>query len=253
MGQKRRPRISLVKTQLSLEQASLLLRALLILAVVVSAVAVALISLYLQSLAPRGAGLSYAMFSYDNEIVGISLVGAILPLLVTAIAVLSIFYLSWPFALPSGVFGRSFWLSIGLVAVASALVFTASSSLYGGSALPRTWAESAVFVGAGGGAVYAWTKGRTNNLGMTAIECYVMGTLGTIASDVIRTASGLVSVPGGAAIWGGGGLLDFVFWSGIYLALGATIFGGLSKAFVKVTRTTWTFRVRATLDSSLKP
>ena len=233
------------KTQLSLEQASLLLRVLLVLAVVVSTVAAALISLYIQSLAPRGSGPTFAMFSYNKEIVAISLLGAELPVLVVAVAVSTLYFFTWPFNMPQGVFRRSFFISTGIVAGLSVLVFSVSRALYGGWALPPSWSEMAVFVGAGGGALYAWFRSRGKNLVATSLECYAIGTFGMLLSDVIRTLTGMVSSPGGATIWGGGGLLDFVFWFGIYLALGSAIFGGLSKTFARVTKTTWKLKARS--------
>ncbi len=239
------------KSQLTLEQASLLLRALLVLAVVLSTVAAALLSLYLQSLAPSGSGVSYAIFHYNQEVVGVSLVGAILPLLVACLAIVAISFLTWPVSLPTSELGRSFWFSVLLVGLLSVAAFTVSHALYGGLTLPSTWSEASVFVGAGGGVAYAWYRGRRHSLVLATLECYAIGTLGVLLSDAIRTFGGLVSVTDGAAVWGGGGLLDFVFWFGIYLALGCGIFGGLSRWFAWVTKTSWTLRVKSSMDPSI--
>jgi len=237
----------LTKSQLTLEQASFLLRALLFLAVVVSTVATAMVSLYLQSFAPQGAGIAYSMFSYHKEVVGISLLGAVLPVLVAAVGTISISYFSWPARLSGGVLGAPFLTAILVVAILSVSLFTVSSYLYGGLYLPKLWAEAMVFSGAAGGAIYAWYRRRGRRILLTTVECYAIGTLGMVLSDLIRTATGLAYVPGGAAIWGGGGLLDFVFWFGIYLALGSAIFGALSKSFSTLSRTTWTFKVRSSV------
>ena len=66
---------------------------------------------------------------------------------------------------------------------------------------------------------YWWLRGRRLGVAWGTAECYVMGTLGAFGSDVIRTLGGLVGAPGGAAVWGGGGLLDILFWFGLYVSL----------------------------------
>lgn len=234
------------RSQLSIEQASLLLKVLLALAIVVSTVAASLISLYLQRVVPSGAGPAYAIFDYNQEVVGVSILGAVLPILVAVIAIVVIYFFSWPASVPRHGIGLSFWFAVFLTTVLSVAAFFVSGLLYGGLYLTHSWAEGAVFVGAAGGVAYAWFNERGRNIARTTAECYAIGTIGMALSDVVRTSAGLVSLQGGVAVWGGGGLLDLVFWFGIYLALGSMIFGSMARVFVRATRTSWTLKVRST-------
>jgi hypothetical protein len=193
--------------------------AVVLLSAVVAILLSALFSILVQNAVPRASGPVYALFPYDGEVVAIGLVGGVLPL------VASLAMLAAP-ARPRGDAERpppfrspAYWLAVLVVAIFITLFFTASQALYGGLGLPREWAFWLLFAGCVAGVDYWWLRGRWLGAAWGAAECYVMGTLGAFGSDVIRTLTGLARAPGEAAVWGGGGLFDIVFWFGLYASL----------------------------------
>jgi hypothetical protein len=180
----------------------------------------AIICVFAQDLVPPGHGPEYAIFLYNGELVAIGLTGGIVPLL----ASLAMLAAAWTgprseVHRPAPFRSHAYWSAVLLVGVVITLFFTASHALYGGLGLSKLWAFWLVLAGGVAGVDYWWLRGR--RLGVTggAAECYVMGTLGAFAGDVIRTLTGLASAPGEAAVWGGGGLLDILFWFGLYVSV----------------------------------
>jgi hypothetical protein len=172
----------------------------------------------LQQAVPPGHGPEISLFQYGGETVAIGLAGGGLPLLVSLALVASLVGGSGeddhaPFR------SEAYWAGVLLIAIFVTGVFSASGALYGGLGIPRVWAFWLVVAGGAAGVGYWMLRGKSLGLAAGAAECYVMGTLGVFASDVIRTLSGQASAPGELAVWGGGGLLDVFFWFGIYVAL----------------------------------
>jgi hypothetical protein len=191
--------------------------------VMVSAMAAILlstvISILLQDAVPRGPGPEYALFPYDGELVAIGLVGGVFPLFLSFAMVASLTTPRMDGERPAPFKSRSYWLAVLVVAVFIVIFFTASHALYGGLGLTKLWAFWLVLAGGVAGVDYWWLRGRRMELIGGTAECYVMGTLGAFGSDAIRTLTGLASAPGEAAVWGGGGLLDILFWFGLYVSL----------------------------------
>ncbi len=224
-----------VMPDLSPRQASVFIRITLIPAGLTSVVASSLITLSMQSLLPKGPGLSYLLFSYKGELIAVSVIGAIVPLVLSAVGTV-IVLLVRDRSDPGRKLGLQFWLSVVLLAILSAIVVTLSNALYGGLALPKSWALASAFVGASGGVGFALRRKESGGTVSGAVECYALGTFGMFLGDLIRTFGGLAYVPGAALVWGGGGLLDFVFWFGIYLALGFFLFSVLRRALLGLAR-----------------
>jgi hypothetical protein len=179
----------------------------------------AIICVLAQDLVPPGHGPEYALFLYNGELVAIGLTGGIVPLL-ASLAMLA----AWTGPRseghrPAPFRSRAYWLAVFFVGVFITLFFTASHVLYGGLGLPKLWAFWLVLAGGVAGVDYWWLRGRRLGVAGGTAECYVMGTLGAFAGDVIRTLTGLASAPGEAAVWGGGGLLDILFWFGLYVSV----------------------------------
>jgi hypothetical protein len=177
----------------------------------------AAICVSLQALAPLGPGPAYVLFPYHGELVGIGLVGGVVPLIVSAMMVAASSFGRERGAHPFE--GRAYWTAMLLVALFITLLFSASHAVYGGIGLSRLWAFGLVLMGCVAGVYYWWFRGRRLGAVDGVAECYVMGTLGVFSSDVVRTFTGLASAPGEAAVWGGGGFLDILFWFGLYVAL----------------------------------
>jgi hypothetical protein len=194
----------------------------------------------LQGAAPSAPGPSYVLFPYREELVAVGLVGGVLPLLISALMVAVLTTAPRRGDLPSPFRSRAYWLAAVLISLFITLFFSASNVLYGGLGLPRLWAFWLVLAGGAAGADYWWLRGRRLPAFDGAAECYVLGTLGVFGSDVIRTLTGLASAPGEAAVWGGGGLLDILFWFGLYLVLAFLSVGAfrglLSRAYETLVR-----------------
>jgi hypothetical protein len=179
----------------------------------------AFLSILVQNAVPRGSGPEYALFPYEGEVVAIGLIGGVLPL-IAALAMLAASTGSRGDAEPPPPFrSPAYWLAVLAASVLITLFFTASQALYGGLGLPRLWAFWLLFAGCVAGVDYWLLRGRQLGAAWGAAECYVLGTLGAFGSDVIRTLTGLARAPGEAAVWGGGGLFDIVFWFGLYVSL----------------------------------
>lgn len=183
----------------------------------------------LQNIVPDDPGPAYALFPYGDELVAIGLTGGVVPLLVSFMIVavwaergrgqgcLAPFR-SW-----------RYWLGVASISVALTAFFAASHALYGGLGLSKVWAFWLILAGGAAGVDYWGLRGRRLGLVDGTAECYVMGTLAVFGSDLIRTLTGLASTPGGAAVWGGGGLLDILFWLGLYMAISfAALWGFLA-------------------------
>ncbi len=174
--------------------------------------------IWVQAAVPPYRGPFLSLFPYLGEEVGISSLGAGLPLILSAAFVVI------GLALPAGdrsaqaFRSRLYWLALLPIGLANVVAFSVSHELYGGLALTSSWATGAYFAGACLGVTYAWTRGTKLGVVPGLLEAYVLGTIGTFLADVVRTFTGLVRVPGESAVWGGGGLLDLLFWFGIYVA-----------------------------------
>ncbi len=189
------------------------------LSAVVAVFASTIVCVLVQGAVPQGHGPEYVLFPYEGELVAIGLVGGALPVIASFAMVASSTGARGDGERPLPFRSTAYWLAVLLVAVFITLFFTVSHELYGGLGLPKLWAFWLVVAGCFAGVDYWWLRGRRLGVAWGAAECYVMGTLGVFASDLVRTLGGLATAPGGAAVWGGGGLLDILFWFGLYVSL----------------------------------
>lgn len=171
-----------------------------------------------QAVVPTGHGPEYALFPYDGELVAIDLVGGVVPLL-ASLSMLAPATGPRRNERPAPFRSPAYWLAVLVVALFLTLFFSASHALYGGLGLSKLWAYWLVVAGGMAGVSYWLLRGRRLGAAWGTAECYVMGTLAVFASDLIRTLGGLATVPGESAVWGGGGLLDILFWFGLYVSL----------------------------------
>ena len=208
-----------------------------LLSAMVSVLGSALLCILVQTVVPSGHGPEYALFPYGGELVAIGLVGGVVPLLASFAMLAASAGLRMDDEHPLPFRSLAYWLAVLLVALFITLFFTASRVLYGGLGIPKLWAFWLVFAGSVVGVDYWWLRGRRLGLAGGMAECYVMGTLGVFASDLIRTLTGLASAPGEAAVWGGGGLLDVLFWFGLYSSLSFLILRVLLSRSPKPTTT----------------
>lgn len=192
--------------------------------------------LFLQDLAPSGPGPEYPLFPYNGGLVAIGLIGGVVPLLASALVVAARTGPRSGDEKEAPFKSRVFWLAVALIALFLTAFFTAAHALYGGLGLPKLWAFWLVFAGAIAGVDYWWLRGKRLGVLEGTAECYVMGTLGVFASDLIRTLTGLASAPGKAAVWGGGGFLDILFWFGLYVALSFVSFRALHGLLARASR-----------------
>ncbi len=191
-----------------------------------------IVSLLVGSQLPSGSGISFALFPYGDETVGISLLGGFAPVF---------FSLGMLVAL-SGVVGRNQtrplrglipWVTVLGLSVLFTLVFSISHDWFSGLSLTESWAIWLASFGAGLGILLGFIRA---GLGVAAagLEMYAIGTLGTFISDIIRTLTFLGTAPGKALVWGGDGLRDLVLWFGVYMVLGFLFFELLSFIFPKL-------------------
>ena len=185
-----------------------------LLSILLSAVGI----IWVQQAVPPYSGPVLSLFPYLGEVVGMSFVGAGLPLILSVVFVVLVLAFPERGRSPQAFRGRLYWLVPLPICLANVVVFGISHELYGGLALTSSWATGAYFAGASLGVAYAWTRGSKLGVVPALMEAYVMGTMGTFLADLVRTLTGLVRVPGEAAVWGGNGLLDLLFWFGIYVA-----------------------------------
>jgi uncharacterized membrane protein len=152
---------------------------------------------------------SFFLFQVGKTQVEINLVGAVLPLLVSI--VILVHYRK-----------RLRWLRIAKFTFASFVVITAIGSAIGsiyGTIAIMGWVYILFWL-----LIVTWYSrlrfDRSDAL-LTASELYVVGTLGVLMDDIVRTLLGLLNVPiVGLAItpniWGAAGPLDGIFMTGEY-------------------------------------
>ena len=174
------------------------------------------------------------LFSAYSEIVGIDVLGAVLPLLVS----IELWYL-WrrqarrrggvvPFS------SRQFWLSILVVLLGALLAFGYVQVSNGGLVLTAWEALYAIMLGGIFGAVYAARRDMEMRVGAVGSEVYAIGAIGLFLSDLVRTFAGWSRVPSGyVLVWGGGGSHDLVLWFGFYMAVSAFAYGKLVSRGLK--------------------
>jgi hypothetical protein len=188
------------------------------------------IAVRLQEGVPKDPGPDYLLFSYHGEILGIGLIGGVLPLLASAAMLATSTEARGGGSRPRPFASPAYWGSILVIALLVTLLFTASQAVAGGLGLSSLWAFLLVVAGGVAGVDYWWLRGGSLSLAWGTAECYVLGTVAAFVSDLIRTLGGLARAPGQALVWGGGGLFDVVFWFGIYVALSFLVLSFLVAA-----------------------
>lgn len=191
---------------------------------------------FLQDVAPEAPGPAYPLFPYGDELVAIGLTGGVVPLAVSFMMVAVWADKGTGLGDPAPFRSSWYWLGVASISVALTAFFGASHALYGGLGLSKVWAFWLVLAGGVAGVDYWGLRGRRLGLVDGAAECYVMGTLAVFGSDLIRTLTGLASAPGAAAVWGGGGLLDILFWFGLYMSISFAALRGFLAMLSRVSR-----------------
>jgi hypothetical protein len=196
-----------------------------------------LVSVRVQDAVPRGSGPQYFLFPYDGEIVAIGLIGGILPLLASAAMLAASTERRGDGTRPLPFRGPAYWAAVLVISLLVTILFTASQALVGGLGLSQLWAFLLLLAGGVAGVDYWWLRGRGVGLAWGTAECYVLGTLAALGSDLIRTLGGLARAPGEALVWGGGGLFDILFWFGIYVSLSFVVLSALAGMATRAYRT----------------
>jgi hypothetical protein len=200
-------------------------------AAMVSSAVGLLVMLVAEAMVPPRTGPQQFLFTYNGELVFIDVVGGLLPLIIS-LEFIVMFGLIIPSTRGTAFRGSSFWFSLLGVALALTAAFSIASSIYGGFALPLSWSIALIPAGSLLGILYRSSRGRRTTLVVGFAECYVLGTLATLLSDVIRTGVGFSSLQ--AVAWGGGGTHDLVFWFGIYVSFSMVLFAAALSAYSKV-------------------
>ncbi len=155
---------------------------------------------------------SFFLFQYGKTIVEINLVGAALPILLSAF-ILALYR------------KRLHWMRVGKFILAGFAIITgigtAWGAITGSIGIPEPffilfWLLILVW--------YSKLDFPTEGAVLTAGELYVIGTLGVTLDDAVRTILGFLSVPVlglriNPDIWGAGGPIDGIFLSGMSLAI----------------------------------
>ena len=152
---------------------------------------------------------SFLLFQIGETPVEINLVGAVLPLLVSLIMVT--YYRK-----------RLRWLRVAGFTFASFLIIASIGSIIGaiyGTISVMGWVYIIFWM-----LVVSWysrLKVSRTDVWLTAGELYVIGTLGVLLDDMVRTFLGFLNVPVvglriSPNIWGAGGPLDGIFMTGMY-------------------------------------
>lgn len=163
---------------------------------------------------------AYALFQYGDELVGIDLYGALVPLF----ACLPLLYLKrgHPSSMPGDagiLLRRLFAVSLVPACLLPVSVFALVRESSGSLVLGTLGGALAILFGGVLGAAYATLRGTEITIFQGSSECFIICVVGSFASDIIRTLTGLASASGGALVWGGGGSHDLVLWFGIYMVL----------------------------------
>jgi uncharacterized membrane protein len=154
---------------------------------------------------------SFYLFQYGGEVVELNLVGALVPLLVSAFVVFH--YRS-----------RVRWVRVGEFTLISFMATTAVGTIWGAAfnviSLPG-WLYLLLWL-----LIAVWYSGlRFVGAEVTVAmgELYTIGTVGVFMDDAIRTLLGFLDAPIvglkiSPNIWGAAGPADGIFLSGIFLA-----------------------------------
>jgi hypothetical protein len=174
----------------------------------VSVLVSVLACLLLQQQVSSDPGVAYPLFLFGTELVGIDLVGGVIPLAIAALSSASVGLIAVMDGRPLPFRSPLLWLSMLAISSLSVVAFALAAGLYGGASIPLSWARGATAVGATIGAGYAATRGRSRTLPEGLSECYAVGTVAMFLGDVVRTFTGLISAK--LVVWGGGGALDLM-------------------------------------------
>jgi hypothetical protein len=180
----------------------------------------------LQVILPRIVGPDFLLLRYRDELILVDLIGAVIPLFVCLIAILGIVldisHRETNRTHEVALRDAGFWLVVLTLALASTAVFTLASAEFGGLILPVSWSIALMPGGAVVGVTFGLTRWKDETPLAGFLECYVLGTLVMLISDIVRTLSGLVNAP--ILVWGGDGVHDLVFWFGIYTGIPFLVF-----------------------------
>jgi hypothetical protein len=219
--------------------------------IVVSTAVSILLIVSAEDVMPKRSGPEQLIFLFHGELVFLDVIGGLLPLLIS-LEFLVLFGLIIRSTRRIAFLDLIFWVMIPGLAVVLTVIFSVATALYGGLSLPDDWSIALIPLGSVVGVAYFTSRRRGMNVAVVFAECYALGTLAVLLSDLLRTIIQFPLAP--AVSYGGGGTHDLVFWFGLYIGGSVVIFasfGSLYSAVSKGVRRDGEMRAKS--PSSTKP
>jgi uncharacterized membrane protein len=116
-------------------------------------------SIFLQDIIPSSPGPALRLFPYNEEVVGIGLIGGVLPILASVLIMASRIRAEKKADYHRPFQSLAYWLVIVLISLLITVFFSVSQLLFGGLALPKLWALWLI-IAAVTGVDYWWFRGR---------------------------------------------------------------------------------------------
>jgi hypothetical protein len=168
-----------------------------------------------------------ALFTYNGNVVAIDLVGAGIPLALSLVFAVRLL-IGGGFHVRPRRLAIFTALTVGL-GLAAAGEYTVWDSLYGGLAINTRLILYTVILPVG--LVGYFLLDRASKPKLSMLQFYIVGTVGTVLSDLFRTFSGALNVS--PQIIGAGGPLDGVFLDGLLVILGYLLGDALYTMFLR--------------------
>jgi len=168
-----------------------------------------------------------ALFTYNGNVVAVDLVGAGIPLALSLVFAVRLLIGGGFHVRPRrlAIFAA---LTVGL-GLAAAGEYVVWDSLYGGLAINTRLILYTVILPVGLAGYFLLDRASKPKLSM--LQFYIVGTVGTVLSDLFRTFSGALNVS--PQIIGAGGPLDGVFLDGLLVILGYLLGDALYTMFLR--------------------
>ena len=168
-----------------------------------------------------------ALFTYNGNVVAVDLVGAGIPLALSLVFAARLL-IGGGFHVRARRLAIFTALTVGL-GLAAAGEYVVWDSLYGGLAINTRLILYTVILPVGLAGYFLLDRASKPKLSM--LQFYVVGTVGTVLSDLFRTFSGALNVS--PQIIGAGGPLDGVFLDGLLVILGYLLGMSLYMMFLR--------------------
>ena len=168
-----------------------------------------------------------ALFTYNGNVVAIDLVGAGIPLALSLVFAVRFLVRGGFHVRPRRlVIFAALTVGLGLAAAGEYVVW---DSLYGGLAINTRLILYTVILPVGLAGYFLLDRASKPKL--SVLQFYIVGTVGTVLSDLFRTFSGALNVS--PQIIGAGGPLDGVFLDGLLVILGYLLGMALYTMFLR--------------------